>query len=310
MNWQIYPSEAIQVEENQIDDWLSRVPPWRKLHTAPSTVNRTPDLSEASERRGRTYITSGADEVLRVNAALMLRRPLLVTGKPGIGKSSLAYSIAWRLGLGDPLRWEINSQSTLQDGLYHYDAVGHLQASQSRAANSELSDFVSLGPLGTALLPTPKPRVLLIDELDKSSFDLPNDLLHVFEEGRFLIPELVRAGGETSVYASDSTSKNDRVTVSEGQVRTLHHPVVIVTSNGEREFPEAFRRRCVELQLQTPSNEHLAKVIQSQLGDSVPDKLCQEAMAKFKGQTTDVLLQVLFLAHCGADLEATSLLKR
>ena len=298
------------MERSTIHDWLARVPPWRKLHEASTTLDSPTKLAEASERRGRTYITTGPDEVLRVNAALMLRRPLLVTGPPGIGKSSLAYSIAWRLGLGDPLRWEINSQSTLQDGLYHYDAVGHLQACQSSSPENHLSEFITLGPLGTALLPTAKPRVLLIDELDKSSYDLPNDLLHVFEEGHFEIPELVRVGGDSLVFTRGSTSKEERVPIQNGQVRTLHHPVVVVTSNGEREFPEAFRRRCVELPLQRPSNEHLAKVIRSQLGDSVPEELCNEAMDKFKGQTTDVLLQVLFFAQCGAGLESAAILKR
>jgi MoxR-like ATPase len=258
-------------------------------------VDRQAPLDETADRRGKTYVCSGHDEVVRVNMALMLRRPLLVTGAPGIGKSTLAYSVAWCLGLGPPLRWEINSRTTLQDGLYAYDAVGHLHASQDVNEEATIGDFITLGPLGTALLPTPRPRVLLVDELDKASFDLPNDLLHVFEEGSFAIPELVRLGGEQTVYAFDSRGSDDRVLVSGGRISTLRHPVVLVTSNGERAFSEAFLRRCVRLYLKQPGRDHLERVVASQLGDSVPDELVAQALQRYSDQTTDVLLQALFL---------------
>jgi len=144
----------------------------------------------------------GTDEIAAVNAALYLRRPLLVTGQPGSGKSTLAYAVASELKLGELLHWPVNSRTKLTDGLYHYDAIARLRdanLAQARGkANTYAEDigyYLTLGPLGTALLPVPKeanPRVLLIDEIDKSDMDFPNDLLHVFEEGEFNIPELQR----------------------------------------------------------------------------------------------------------------------
>jgi hypothetical protein len=131
------------------------------------------------------------------NAALYLRRPLLLTGSPGAGKSTLAHAVAYELGLGRVLHWPIVSRSTLQDGLYRYDAIARLQDNQIAAHSGTappggIGSYIRLGPLGTALLPTAKPRVLLIDELDKSDIDLPNDLLNVMEEGEYGIPELER----------------------------------------------------------------------------------------------------------------------
>lgn len=302
--WKVFLGSAQLTPKVGIDQWLAAPPPWRYLANPSKTVDRQVPSDEAADRRGRTYVSNGHEELLRVNMALMLRRPLLVTGAPGIGKSSLAYSIAWCLGLGAPLRWEINSRTTLQDGLYTYDAVGHLHASQDRDRDVTMGDFITLGPLGTALLPTPLPRVLLIDEIDKASFDLPNDLLHVFEEGSFTVPELVRLGGEQSVYAFDSRSKEDRVPMTDGRISTLHHPVVVITSNGERSFSEAFLRRCVRLDLKQPGRDHLERVVSSQLGDSVPAELVARALERYRDQTTDVLLQALFLEYAhgvGAD---------
>lgn len=296
-DWRIFRGSSERTSEAAIEQWLGAPPPWRHLARPSKIVDRKVPPDEAADRRGRTYICSGHEELLRVNMALMLRRPLLVTGAPGIGKSSLAYSVAWCLGLGQPLRWEINSRTTLQDGLYSYDAVGHLHASQDPNRRVTIGDFITLGPLGTALLPTHRPRILLIDELDKASFDLPNDLLHIFEEGSFTVPELVRLGGEQMVYAFDSQSTDDRVAVTEGRISTLHHPVVVITSNGERSFSEAFLRRCVRLDLKQPGRDHLERVVASQLGDSVPAALIGQALERYRDQTTDVLLQALFLEH-------------
>ena len=125
-----------------------------------------------------------------VNTALFLRRPLLITGKPGSGKSTLAHSVAYELNLGPVLRWPITTRSTLQDGLYRYDAIARLHEASLRGGTPKIGPFVQLGPLGTAMVPTRWPRVLLIDEIDKSDIDLPNDLLNIFEEGEFEIPEL------------------------------------------------------------------------------------------------------------------------
>jgi MoxR-like ATPase len=137
-----------------------------------------------------------------------LRRPLLVTGPPGSGKSSLAYAVARELRLGPVLRWNITSRATLHDGLYQYDPLSRLYAAGRAAArevppddelptDGGLQDHLRLGPLGTALLPYGRPRALLIDEIDKCDLDLPNDLLNILEEGQYEIPELVRAARHT-----------------------------------------------------------------------------------------------------------------
>lgn len=297
----IYQGSNTRTESTVIGRWLQNVPPWRRLDEVAVEPRIVPSLVGAALRRATTYVSSGPEEIQRVNIALLLRRPILVTGEPGLGKSTLAYNIAHCLNLGAPLRWEINSQTSLQDGLYVYDAVGHLQSAQAaqRATKEEstsIGDFITLGPLGTALLPTPVPRVLLIDELDKGSFDLPNDLLHVIEEGSFVIPELIRTKElEHSVFTFDRQHTEDRVNVTAGRVRSLHHPVVVITSNGEKPFPEAFLRRCVELRLTRPTDEHLEKIIRAHFQDSIDYERMTSVLKQYSGQATDVLLQGLFL---------------
>jgi MoxR-like ATPase len=172
-----------------------------------------------------------------VNAAIVLRRPLLVTGKPGTGKSTLAYAIAWELNLGPVLRWSITTSATLRDGLYRYDALERLRDASLPGSKVQIGDYIRLGPLGTAFIPADRPRVLLIDEIDKSDIDLPNDLLHIFEEGEFEIPELARtadASEATFVLPGDGRGW---VPVNQGTVRCRQFPIVIMTSNNERDFP-------------------------------------------------------------------------
>jgi len=303
----VYKGSAEKTPNKQLERWLQTAPPWRRLGDVEKVAREEEaPVDKATVRRGETYISSGQDEINRINVALMLRRPLLVTGPPGIGKSTLAYSVAYCLGLGTPLRWEINSQTTLQDGLYSYDAVGHLRSIQA-SDDASMGDFITLNALGTAMLPTEKPRVLLIDELDKASFDLPNDLLHVFEEGAFSIPELTKAGGTELVFPFDSVNEKDRVPVVIGRIRTKHHPVVVITSNGERDFSRAFLRRCVHLRLEMPDKAQLLQIVQAQFDDEVDQEQLTRALEQNKGQTTDVLLQALFLQSAfDADAEAAA----
>ena len=127
-------------------------------------------------------------EIQLVNTALYLRRPLLVTGDPGVGKSTLAYAVAHKLGLGPVMRWPITTRSTL----YHYDLIGRLRENLRRirgealpAEEDDIGTQIRLRPSERHCWPYRRPRVLLIDEIDKSDIDLPNDLLNVFEEGEF-----------------------------------------------------------------------------------------------------------------------------
>jgi MoxR-like ATPase len=246
-----------------------------------------------------------------VNAALLLRRPLLVTGNPGTGKSRLAYAVAHELNLGPVLRWSINTSSTLRDGLYDYDAVGRLQATAPGADGtpvraSALGDFLTLGPLGTALLPWDRPRVVLVDEIDKSHVDLPNDLLHVFEDGQFPIRELLRAD---PAERSATVIGHGRVAIPDGVVRCSEFPLVIMSSNGEREFPAAFRRRCLELHVRPPSAERLGEIIaehfsKGRFAAGLPDgwqRLCKEFVERRDRDAlaTDQLMNAIYLRACG-----------
>jgi MoxR-like ATPase len=251
----------------------------------------------------------GPEELEMVNAALYLRRPLLVTGSPGAGKSTLAHAVAYELGLGRVLHWPIVSRSALQDGLYRYDAIGRLQDTQIAANTGTappggIGSYIRLGPLGTALLPTAKPRVLLIDELDKSDIDLPNDLLNVMEEGEFGIPELERLA-EREPQVDVLTDDGAKVTVREGRVRCRAFPFVILTSNGERDFPAPLLRRCIHLELERPDHQRLSTVVRAHLGDeaaAVGDDLVARFLERSRSEllATDQLLNAIYLTHHAA----------
>lgn len=282
------------------------------------------DEATRQQHKGATF-QPRPEEIDMVNAALYLRRPLLITGKPGTGKSSLAYAVANELKLGEVLYWPITTRTTLKDGLYSYDAIGRLQDSQqqpetggkTRNALEDIGKYIRLGPLGTALLPTAspkKPRILLIDEIDKSDIDLPNDLLHVFEEGRFRIPELERIKEVANrvrvntAYSSEGDNGDNQplqFKIEAGQVQCTTFPFVILTSNGEREFPPPFLRRCIRLAMQEPTPEELARIVEAHLKQSFPSVL-QDAEAIIKkfleirdteGQevATDQLLNAIYL---------------
>ncbi|GGR09921.1 AAA family ATPase [Streptomyces pilosus] len=283
-------------------------PPWRRLHP------EEPDSSRTA--RPRPYLIDPDDADI-VNAALHLRRPLLVTGHPGTGKSSLAHAIAHELALGRILHWPVNSRSTLQGALYQYDAIGRLREANLRrdADDSEpgIGQYVRLGPLGNALLTRDRPRVLLIDELDKGDVDLPNDLLTVFEEGEFEIPELSRLPEEHSTVHVQTDDPDTPAPVVRGRVRCREFPVVVITSNGEREFPPAFLRRCVRLDLPEPDEGRLRDIVAAHLGHEALHDI-DDLLEEFLGRrapgelATDQLLNAVYLRKGGIDLDAGRLL--
>ncbi|WP_405885015.1 ATPase [Streptomyces sp. NBC_01136] len=207
--------------------------------------------------------------VKAVNAALLLRRPLLVTGAAGSGKSTVIEQVAVELKLGDVLRWHITSRSTLKEALYRYDALGRIHAQRLAGpdGDDDIAPFLQLGPLGTALLPVEHPRALLIDEIDKSDLDLPSDLLDVLERGVFEIPELARYAQdvvEVREWGGDA-GRPALSPVKNGFVRCKSFPFIVMTSNGERDFPAAFLRRCVRFTMPKPSLEELRKVVAAHL---------------------------------------------
>jgi MoxR-like ATPase len=257
------------------------------------------------EGRGKTFQVR-PEEIEMVNAALYLRRPLLVTGKPGTGKTSLAYAVANELGMGEVLYWPITTRTTLRDGLYLYDAISRLQdanSSRPREGNpgegderkegdeckegderfENIGNYIRLGPLGTALVPAKKPRILIVDEIDKSDIDLPNDLLYVFEEGAFEIPELVRIEDiksevkvRTAYKDEQEFTFNDNYQVEAGKTKIIggkvvceEFPLMILTSNGERDFPAPFLRRCVRLTMEEPDENRLGQIVNAHLRQQV-----------------------------------------
>lgn len=278
-------------------------PPWREF--------LRPDTQSGSwQERGDAYRIDEA-AVPRINAAMYLRRPLLVTGEPGTGKSSLAYSVAAELDLGRVLRWPIGSKTALRDGLYRYDAIGRLQEANLREIEARagveadpvgIGSFIRLGPLGTALLPGDRPRVLLVDEFDKSDIDLPNDLLDVFEEGEYEIPELARLPADKGPVLVLTADTGQRAEITGGKVVCNAFPLVIITSNGEREFPSAFMRRCLRLDLKPPGPYKLAEIVEAHLGPVMRDR-SRELITEFlKRRThgelaTDQLLNAIYLRY-------------
>ncbi|MBI4289154.1 MAG: MoxR family ATPase [Chloroflexi bacterium] len=201
-----------------------------------------------------SYVTSGP---LRnaVNVSIALGRPLLIRGEPGTGKTQLSHSIA--KGLGKKLiSWNIKSTTKAQEGLYVYDTVQRLNDSRFGDKNvSNIKQYIKLGKLGQAFA-SPEQVVLLIDEVDKADIEFPNDLLNELDEMSFYIPET----NET--------------------VSAVHRPITVITSNAEKELPDAFLRRCIFHYIEFPNHELMEQIVKVHYPD-IKDNLLKEALKTF-----------------------------
>ena len=190
-----------------------------------------------SDWRGTDNYIASEDLSRIVNVAVTLGRPLLIKGEPGTGKTLLAKSIADGLGLS-LLTWHVKSTTKARDGLYVYDTVQRLYDSRFQDKDvSDISQYIHLGPLGQAFA-ADKRVVLLIDEIDKADVEFPNDLLHELDAMSFYIPETDRT------------------------VAAKHRPVVVITSNSEKELPDAFLRRSVFHYIEFPDAELMARIVE------------------------------------------------
>jgi MoxR-like ATPase len=200
------------------------------------------------------YLTSPELESA-VNCALALERPLLVRGEPGTGKTQLAEALASALGLS-LIHWPVKSTTKAQDGLYVYDTVQRLY--DSRFGDGDVRDirrYIKLGPLGEAFASRER-RVVLIDEVDKADLEFPNDLLHELDRMRFRIAET-----------------GDEIVARE-------RPFLVITSNAEKELPDAFLRRCVFHYIEFPDRELMARIVRVHHAD-LAHELLDQALAAF-----------------------------
>ena len=240
-----------------------------------------------------SYIAS--DELRHaVNVAVALARPLLVRGEPGTGKTLLAENLASSLGL--PLiRWHVKSTTKAKDGLYVYDTVARLHDSRFGGADGanvrDIARYIKLGPLGEALS-APSRVVLLIDEIDKADLEFPNDLLHELDVMKFRI---------------DETGK---------EIAAIERPIVVITSNNEKELPDAFLRRCVFHYIQFPNRELMTEIVRVHHPD-ITDRVLDNALEVFFGlrstprlrkkpSTSELIDWICALKKAGVDLARVS----
>ena len=226
-----------------------------------------------------------------VNVSIALQKPLLIKGEPGTGKTMLAESISKALDM-DLIIWGIKSTTKAQEGLYVYDTVQRLYDSQFGEGNvSDIKQYIKLGTLGEAFT-SDKQVVLLIDEIDKADLEFPNDLLWELDKMEFYINE------------------------TKETIKTKHRPIVIITSNAEKELPDAFLRRCIFHYIEFPDAEKMEEIINVHFGN-IDQKLCQKALEAFyeirkmdeiqkKPSTSELLDWIQALMIRGVDIENLS----
>src|SRR6478735_5862215 len=195
------------------------------------------------------------DLMMAVNAAVTLGRPLLVKGEPGTGKTQLAEEIA--LALGMPLyRWHIKSTTKAQHGLYEYDAVSRLRDSQlGEAKVHDIGNYIIRGQLWEAF-DSEQQAVLLIDEIDKADIEFPNDLLLELDRMEFFVHE------------------------TRELIKARHRPIILITSNNEKELPDAFLRRCFFHYIRFPDSETMERIVRVHYPD-LKAELLREALTTF-----------------------------
>ena len=206
---------------------------------------------------GSENYVATADLTLAVNAAISLQRPLLIKGEPGTGKTLLAEEVAAALGL-DLLQWHIKSTTKAQQGLYEYDAVSRLRDSQLGDDRvRDISNYIVKGVLWQAF-ESPRPTVVLIDEIDKADIEFPNDLLRELDRMEF------------HCYETKQT------------VRAIHRPIVFITSNNEKELPDAFLRRCFFHYIRFPDRDTMQQIVDVHF-PGIRQTLLSEALEVFFG---------------------------
>ncbi len=213
-------------------------------------------MSEQNKNFSSTSDYVASEQLLAsVNVAIALQKPLLVKGEPGTGKTMLAQAIANSLGK-KLIIWNIKSTTKAQDGLYMYDTIQRLYDGQfGEEGVNDIARYIKLGKLGEAF-ESEEQVILLIDEIDKADLEFPNDLLWELDQMEFYIHETKRT------------------------VKAKHRPIVIITSNAEKELPDAFLRRCIFHYIDFPDQTLMEEIVRTHYPD-VEDKLLKDVMEAF-----------------------------
>lgn len=245
-------------------------------------------MKEVSNFKGSSTYVVSRELMNSVNVAVALQKPLLIKGEPGTGKTMLAEAIAESMGM-ELIIWNIKSTTKAQEGLYVYDTVQRLYDSQFGEGDvSDIKKYIKLGKLGEAFT-SEKQVVMLIDEIDKADLEFPNDLLWELDKMEYHIPE------------------------TKETIKAKHRPIVIITSNAEKELPDAFLRRCIFHYIEFPDEEKMEEIVRVHYPD-IESKLLANAMEAFywirnmkdiqkKPSTSELLdwLQALVLSGVSVD---------
>lgn len=214
------------------------------------------------------------------NVALLLGKPLLLTGEPGTGKSQFASNLSWELGFGEPLIFETKSSSNARDLFYGFDTLRRFHSAQLKEGSANSLEYLTWHALGIAILQSlpesevkdwltkdfkhtgPQRSVVLIDEIDKAPRDFPNDLLNEIDRMYFRVPEL----------------DNQKIAASQ-QLR----PILVLTSNSEKGLPEAFLRRCIYYNIEFPKGDRLAEIVKSRVSgfENSDSQMLKDALELF-----------------------------